>query len=56
MKIPISFKKSEKEIYDYICSKRDKSAYIKDLVEADMKSKNNNKKKERKSSSFEIDV
>ena len=55
MKIPISFKKNEKDIYEYILTKRDKSAYIKDLVYADMKEKNN-KKKERESSSFEIDV
>lgn len=37
MKIPVSFKEEEIDIYKYIKSKRNFSVYIKDLVEADMK-------------------
>lgn len=36
MKIPISFKKQEEHIYNYIKSKRNASVYIKDLVEEEM--------------------
>lgn len=54
MKIPVSFKKNEKHIYDYILTKRDKSAYIKDLIEADMKK--NEKSVSKRKSSFEIEV
>ena len=36
-KIPISFAKDERYIYDYIRSKRNYSVYIKDLVEEDIK-------------------
>ncbi|NAS18600.1 hypothetical protein GND98_012160 [Clostridium butyricum] len=35
-KIPISFKRSEENIYKHIKSKRNASCYIKDLVEKDM--------------------
>ena len=37
VKIPVSFKKDEIHIYNYIRGKRNYSDYIKDLVEADMK-------------------
>lgn len=37
MKIPISFKQSEIDIYEFIKNKRNCSVYIKDLVEDDMK-------------------
>lgn len=37
MKICVSFKEKEVELYNYTCKFRDKSAYIKDLIEADMK-------------------
>ena len=62
MKIPVSFKKSEKDIYDYILTKRNYSVYIKDLVEADMKknkseNRNNNSPGPRYiNNSMEIDV
>lgn len=39
VKIPVSFKKDEIHIYNYIRGKRNYSDYIKDLVEADMKNK-----------------
>lgn len=35
-KIPISFKQSEIDIYNFIKNKRNASCYIKDLVEKDM--------------------
>lgn len=62
MKIPVSFKKNEKDIYDYILTKRNYSVYIKDLVEADMKknkpeNKNNNASVQRYiNNSMEIDI
>lgn len=62
MKIPVSFKKNEKDIYDYILTKRNYSVYIKDLVEADMKknkpeNKNNNASVKRYiNNSMEIDI
>lgn len=37
MKICVSFKEKEIELYEHVCTFRDKSAYIKDLIEADMK-------------------
>ncbi|UYZ39096.1 hypothetical protein OD350_28910 (plasmid) [Clostridium beijerinckii] len=37
MKIPVSFRRTEKEIYDYAKGKRCPSAYIKDLIEDDMR-------------------
>lgn len=39
LKITISFKEKEKDLYDFIKSKRDCSCYIKDLVEDNMNSK-----------------
>lgn len=36
MSIPISFKKSESDIKEYLCSKRDKSAFVKDLLQEQM--------------------
>ncbi len=54
MKIPISFKENEKEIYDWIKSKRNFSVYIKDLVEEDMKK--NKEVKPIKRKNFEIDI
>lgn len=32
----VSFRSTEEDIYNYLCSKRDKSCYIKDLIEKDM--------------------
>lgn len=37
MKIPISFKKSEEELYNFLNSKRSPSIYVKDLLEKEMK-------------------
>ena len=54
MKIPSSFKENEKEIYDWIKSKRNFSVYIKDLVEEDMKK--NKEVKPIKRKNFEIDI
>ncbi|MCE5220895.1 MAG: hypothetical protein LLF98_06395 [Clostridium sp.] len=58
MKIPISFKESEKEIYDFIKAKLSPSVYIKELVIADMKKSNINKeeRQERKKRNFELDM
>lgn len=41
MKIPISFKKTEKDLYDFLNSKRSPSCYIKDLLEKEMNQNNN---------------
>ena len=41
MKIPISFKKSEKDLYDFLNSKRSPSCYVKDLLEREMYQDNN---------------
>jgi len=40
-KIPISFAEDEIDLYKYVKSKRNYSAYIKDLIEEDMKRKIN---------------
>ncbi|WP_207643339.1 hypothetical protein [Clostridium massiliamazoniense] len=37
MKIPVSFKKNEQYIYDYVMKKLSASVYIKELIIADMK-------------------
>lgn len=36
MSTPISFKKSESDLKDYLYTKRDKSAFVKDLLQAQM--------------------
>lgn len=40
MKIPISFKKTEQDLYDFLNSKRSPSCYIKDLLEKEMHQNN----------------
>lgn len=45
MKIPVSFKRKEQYIYDYVCSKFNYSAYIKELILKDMTKKDNNELK-----------
>ncbi|MBQ3420928.1 MAG: hypothetical protein IJH34_04535 [Romboutsia sp.] len=42
LKIPVSFKKTEMDLYNYVKGKRNPSCYIKDLIEKDMKSNNGN--------------
>lgn len=37
MKVSVSFKDHEKDLYDYLKTKRSISVYLKDLIEADMK-------------------
>lgn len=44
MKIPISFKKTEQDLYDFLNSKRSPSCYIKDLLEKEMQQNNNSNK------------
>lgn len=58
MKIPISFKESEKEIYSFIKSKLSPSIYIKELVIADMKKSNTSREEmhEKKKRNFELDM
>ena len=36
MKIPVSFKKTEIELYQFLSSKRSPSNYVKDLLEKEM--------------------
>ena len=40
-KIPISFKKNEIELYNYLKWKRSPSIYIKDILEKEMQRQNN---------------
>lgn len=39
MKKMITFKQTEKELYDYLLTKRNISVYVKDLIQADMDKK-----------------
>jgi len=39
MRIPLSFKKREKDLYEYVRKKKSPSAYLKELVEEDMQKK-----------------
>ena len=61
MKIPVSFKKEEGDLYKFIKSKRNASVYIKDLVEEDMNNTKGAKNKpelinkERINGNLEID-
>lgn len=49
MKVSVSFKDHEKDLYDYLKTKRSISVYLKDLIEADMK---NNKKQPLQDNNF----
>lgn len=40
LKINLSFKQEEVDLYNYLKSKRNASVYMKDLIEADMKKDN----------------
>lgn len=51
MKIPVSFKKEEKDMYDYVDKKLSPSIYIKELIRDDME---RNKKQEKKSNNNSI--
>lgn len=42
MKIPISFKTGEEDLYNFLKSKRSPSVYIKDLLEKEMGNNNLN--------------
>ncbi|MEG2289900.1 MAG: hypothetical protein RSA29_02530 [Clostridium sp.] len=60
MKISLSFKEDEIDIYEFIKSKRNASCYIKDLVENDMSNKGfantkNEVKTIKKSNELEIE-
>lgn len=57
LKIPISFKENEIELYNWIKCKRNYSCYLKDLVAADMKKEPAIKKDDikRSSESFNLD-
>lgn len=47
MKLSVSFKESERYLYEYVISKRSFSCYIKDLIEEDLNktlANNNNHK------------
>jgi predicted DNA-binding protein len=37
MKIPLSFKEREKNLYEFVRKKKSPSAYLKELIEEDMK-------------------
>lgn len=50
MKVPLSFKDSEKDLYDFLKKHRNVSAYLKDLIEADMKKQEELNKPVRKRS------
>lgn len=42
MKISISFKENENDLYNFLKNKRSPSNYVKDLLEEEMKKKNSN--------------
>lgn len=42
LRIPVSFKQEEQDLYNFAKSKRNASCYIKDLIARDMKSNRTN--------------
>ncbi len=57
LKISLSFKENEVEMYEYIKTKRNASCYIKDLIEKDMRINNYTRnKKEEKSNNDSNDL
>lgn len=57
LKISLSFKENEVEMYEYIKTKRNASCYIKDLIEKDMGINNYTRnKKEEKSNNDSNDL
>ena len=40
MRIPVSFKETEKDLFQFVAKKKSPSAYIKELVEEDKQKKN----------------
>ena len=55
LKISVSFKQEEIELYNFIKGKRNPSCYIKDLAEEDMKSNRTNIKNTKSNNKFEFD-
>lgn len=56
LKVSISFKESEKELYEYLTKKLSASIYIKELIQIDMKEDKSNKgSKEVKRNGFKLD-
>ena len=56
MKIPVSFKKTEIELYQFLSSKRSPSNYVKDLLEKEMiKEKGENSMQNEKAPQNPID-
>jgi len=39
LRIPLSFKEKERELYNFVMSKKSPSAYIKELIDEDRKKK-----------------
>lgn len=54
MKITISFKQSEKELYEFLINKRSASIYIKDLLEKEKDRNNCNSPIESNYSEFDF--
>lgn len=54
MKITISFKQNEKDLYDFLISKRSASIYIKDLLEKEKEKDVCNKPIDNNYSSFDF--
>jgi len=55
LKIPISFKKDEKDMYDFLLSQLSPSIYIKEYLKSQMKLKENKTPNEKQNSKFELD-
>jgi hypothetical protein len=47
LRIPLSFKEKEKDLYDFVMSKKSPSAYIKELIDADRQKKDMPKERPR---------
>ena len=55
MKVPISFKESEIDLYNFLKSKRSPSNYIKDLLEKEMQQNNNSELNKKEVNNNNID-
>jgi hypothetical protein len=54
MKIPLSFKESEKEIYDYVVNQLSPSIYLKGLIIEDMIRKSSPKAEQKEKRSCDL--
>ena len=55
LKIPLSFKDTEKEMYDFVKNQLSYSIYLKGLIQKDMGLKENNKPNKKQNNDFQMD-